>query len=160
MKNKVFDFFKDKEKIIKELEIITNKLTIRNLAINHYAITNTFLHQHMFDTDTLFDIIQSAKFGQIHPSLLDSNELLTQFKDTKIWIHNGTDLPIELKGNSYELLKLSELAVNYSDDKIVFIISIALVYQHILTLYKLLPKPVYKQNHCIYIKPSFSFLTI
>lgn len=128
LKNKVFDFLQNETKIIAELETMTSELTVRNFVTNHYGVINIFLNQHMFDIDTLFDIIQSAKFGQIHLSLLDSNKLLIQFKDIKIWIPSGTDLPIELnEGNAYELLKLSELTVYYSDEKIVFILSIPLV---------------------------------
>jgi hypothetical protein len=62
--------------------------------------------------DTIGEIVQAAKTGQIHPSLLSPPEFLEQFKDIKLRLPCGTDLPIELNlGDSYELLKLSELVV-------------------------------------------------
>jgi hypothetical protein len=70
-------------------------------------------------------------------------------------------LPIELDlGDSYELLKLSELTVYYDNDRLVFKISIPLVHQHTLTLFHLIPKPVCESNNCIFIKPSYKFLAV
>jgi hypothetical protein len=44
--------------------------------------------------DTIGEIVQAAKTGQIHPSLLSPSELLEQFKDIKLGLPSGTDLPI------------------------------------------------------------------
>lgn len=59
-----------------------------------------------------------------------------------------------------ELIKLSEITVYYSEQKIVFIIKLQLVYQTELTLYQLIPKPVdiYGDNiHFMYINYICNF---
>ncbi|KAE9522778.1 hypothetical protein AGLY_016819, partial [Aphis glycines] len=55
---------------------------------------------------------------------------------------------------------LSNLTVYCSDNRIVFIITLPLVYQNELTLYHLIPKPVCKLTNCLYIKPNYNFLAI
>lgn len=63
---------------------------------NHFTLMNLILEQQILDTNTLFEIIQTAIMGNIHPSLLGPEELLRQFRDIKIWLPIGTDLPIEI----------------------------------------------------------------
>jgi hypothetical protein len=52
------------------------------------------------------------------------------------------------------------LYVYYDNDRLVFKISLPLVYQHTLTLFHLIPKPVCESNNCIFIKPSYKFLAV
>lgn len=79
------------------------------------------------------EIIQVAKMGQVHPSLIRPDELNSQLKDIKVSLPSGTDLPVGFdNGDSQELLRLSDLIVYYSDNNIVFKINIPLVYQHII----------------------------
>jgi hypothetical protein len=119
------------------------------------------LTQYMIETNTVFEIIQSAKIGQIHPKLLSPEELLKQFKDIKIGLPSGTDFPVEMDlEETTELLKLSDLAIYYAEGTIVFKISIPLVYQHTMTLYHLIPKPVCENNNCFYVNPNHKYLAV
>jgi hypothetical protein len=96
--------------------------------VNNFIFINVLLAQYSMKIDTKGEIVQDAKTGQIHPSLLSPSELLEQFKDIKLGLPSGADLSIELDlENSYKLLKLSELAVYYNNDHLVFKISITLV---------------------------------
>jgi hypothetical protein len=102
-----------------------------------------------------------AKMGQLHPSLISPSELFEQLKDIKISLPTGTELPIELNiTNAYELVRLSDFTVYFSNNKIVFIILLPLVYQNELTLYHLISRPIYKLNDCFYTKPNYNFLAI
>ncbi|KAF0723037.1 Envelope fusion protein [Aphis craccivora] len=63
--------------------------------------TNTVVNKltdklYITETDILFDVIQAAKVGLIHPSLLTPKELLKQLLNIKIRMPSGTDLPIDL----------------------------------------------------------------
>lgn len=120
------------------------------------------LDQYAFEISSLTEIIQTAKLGQIHPNLISSNELELQLKDIKVSLPSGTDLPIELdNGDPQEILRLSDMIIYYLDDTIVFKINLPLVYQHVLTLYYLIPKPVcHTNNYCIYIKTNHKFLAV
>jgi hypothetical protein len=114
-----------------------------------------------FETNILIKLIQMAKMGQLHPSLISPSELLEQLKDIKILLPMDTELPIELDiTNVYELVRLSDLTVYFSNNKIVFIIILPLVYQNDLTKYHLIPRPICKLNDCFYIKPNYNFLAI
>jgi len=144
-----------------ELKTWTDEMKIRNRILQHFVRINILLNQYTFETNTLCEIIQLAKIGQIHPSLFTKQELINQLRDIKVSVPSGTDLPIDIeKGDPYELLGLSNVIIYYSDNKIVFKINIPLVYQHILTLYHLIPKPVCILNNCIYIKTSYNFLAV
>ena len=144
-----------------ELKNWTDEVRIRNRILQHFVRMNILLNQYTFETNTLSEIIQLARIGQIHPSLFTKQELINQLRDIKVSVPSGTDLPIDTeRGDPYELLGLSDVIIYYSDNKIVFKINIPLVYQHTLTLYHLIPKPVCILNNCIYIKTSYNFLAV
>ena len=140
----------------------TNSDMTRNTILEHLNTINIMITQHLLETETLIEIVQSAKIGQIHPSLIGPTELMQQFKDIKVSLPSGTDMPIDLEvENTYELLRLSDLDVYYSNNNLVFIVKIPLVYQNEFTLYNLIPKPVsLGDTHYMYIKPSYNFLTV
>ncbi len=166
---KIIRLKQDQEDLkIKKIEItsddLKNKTTdqfMKNYLSIHFSFANLVLTKYIYETNTLLETIQMARVGQMHPSLLPPNDLLEQLRDIKVSLPSGTELPIELDlVNAYELLRLSDLAVYCSDNRIVFIITLPLVYQNELTLYHLIPKPVCKLTNCIYIKPSYNFLAI
>lgn len=122
---------------------------------------NLIVDQLAYEADILYEIIQNARLGLIHPSLLSQEQLLNQFKDIKLGLPSGTDLPLDIDITSTnDLLRLSDLAVYYSNNNIVFVIIIPLIYQNEFTLYNLIPKPVCMNKNCIYVKPSTNFLAI
>jgi hypothetical protein len=134
---------------------------LKSLIINHFTFANLVLTKLIFEPNILIEIIQMAKMGQLHPNLISPSELLEQLKDIKISLPTGTELLIELDiANAYELIRLSDLTVYFSNNKIVFIIILPLVYQNELTLYHLIPRPICKLNDCFYIKPNYNFLAI
>jgi len=45
---------------------------------------------------TLIEILQSAKSGQIHPSLISTKALLEQFKNIILTVPSGTNTPLEV----------------------------------------------------------------
>lgn len=99
--------------------------------------------------------------GLIHPSLIHPDEMLRQFRDIKIWLPSGTDLPVEVTTiNTQELVQLSDVTMYYSDCNIVFVLKIPLVYHHVFTLYKLISIPICNINNCIYVKPNYNYIAI
>lgn len=118
----------------------------------------------MLRVNTLVEILQSARSGQIHPSLISTKNLLEQFKDIKLILPSGTNMPLEVQhANVYDLVKLSDLTVYFNNNNIVFILNIPLVYQHELSLYKLIPLPACiteDKKKCMYIKPKHEFLAV
>lgn len=79
----------------------------------------------------------------------------------KIGLPSGTDLPMELNENNVEeMMPLSDITIYYSNDKVVFVLSVPLVYQHELTLFQLIPKPNCENNNCLYVKPNHNYLTL
>jgi hypothetical protein len=70
-------------------------------------------------------------------------------------------MPLEVEhSNVYDLIKLSDLTVYFNNDNIVFILNISLVYQHKLSLYKLIPLPACiagNKKKCIYIRLKHDF---
>lgn len=125
------------------------------------SAVNLKLTNYLFETSTMIDIIQTAKVGQIHPSLISTQVLFDQFKDIKVSLSKGSDIPVELEiENSHELLRLLDLVVYYSNDNIVFVIGIPLVYLNDLTMYHLVPKPICINSQCMYIKPNYDYLAV
>ncbi|KAE9523210.1 hypothetical protein AGLY_016377 [Aphis glycines] len=166
---KIIRLNQDQEDLkIKKVEITSDDLKnktidqfMKNYLSIHFSFANLVLTKYIYETNTLLETIQMARVGQMHPSLLPPNDLLEQLRDIKVSLPSGTELPIELDlVNAYELLRLSDLTVYCSDNRIVFIITLPLVYQNELTLYHLIPKPVCKLTNCLYIKPSYNFLAI
>ncbi|KAL4148882.1 hypothetical protein QTP88_003027 [Uroleucon formosanum] len=147
---------------IYELKRITSAHQVKGQILEHLINIKVLLDQYTFEINSLTDIIQTAKLGQLHPSLISPNELILQLKDIKVSLPSGTDLPIELNnGDSHEILQLSDMAIYYLDDNLVFKINLPLVYQHVLTLYYLLPKPVCNtDNYCIYTKSNHKYLAV
>jgi len=124
--------------------MLNTSTQVRSAITNHFLQLILMLTQFGHETNTLFEIIQSARLGLIHPSLLSFHQLLKQFKGIQLWLPSGTNLPIELDiDDSDDLLKLSDLIIYCTKDKIVFKTNIPLVYQNVLTLYHLLTEPIY-----------------
>lgn len=62
--------------------------------------------------------------------------------------------------NIYKLIKLLDMAIYYSNDHIVFVMALLLIYQNDFILYNLIPYTICKGNNCVYIKPNNKFLAI
>ncbi|CAI6353722.1 unnamed protein product [Macrosiphum euphorbiae] len=140
---------------------ITKEQQIKNYLTKHFIHVNLLITKHMLETNTILETIQQAKIGVIHPSLITPQELLEHVKDIKVSLPGGTDLPTDLDiTNIYELVKLSDIAIYYANDNLVFIISLPLIYQNDFILYNLIPVPVCIDNDCAYIKPSNKYIAI
>jgi len=77
--------------------------------------------------NTFVEILQGARSGQIHQSLISTKELLEQFKNIKLVLPSGTNLPLEvgtIYSNVYDSVKLSDLTVYFINNNIVFILNI------------------------------------
>jgi hypothetical protein len=86
---KIVDLAQRKEALILEEHAVTLE-RIRTAAkgalkgfqiVNNFIFINILLEQYSMKMDTIGEIVQAAKTGQIHPSLLSPSELLEQFKD-------------------------------------------------------------------------------
>jgi len=115
--------------------------SIPKIELNRqFLILNQMILIQLMKVNRFVDILQSARSGQIHPSLISTKELLEQFKSIKLALPSGTNMPLEVEySNVYDLIKLSDLTVYFNKDNIVFILNIPLAYQHELSLYKLIP---------------------
>lgn len=146
---------------VNELTNITKEQQIKNYLTKHFIHVSLLITKHMVETNTLLEIIQQAKMGIIHPSLITPKELLEHIKDIKVSLPGGTDLPTDFDiQNIYELVRLSDIAIYYSNDNLVFIISLPLIYQNNFILYNLIPVPVCTGTDCVYVKPSNKYLAI
>ncbi|XP_060881048.1 uncharacterized protein LOC132952688 isoform X1 [Metopolophium dirhodum] len=140
---------------------ISREQQTKNYLLKHFVIVNLLITKHMLETNTLLEIIQQAKIGIIHTSLISPRELLENIKDIKVSLPGGTDLPTDLDiQNIYELVKLSDITIYYANDNLVFILTLPLIYQNDFILYNLIPMPVCTENDCYYIKPSNKYLAI
>jgi len=93
---------------------VSKEQQLRNHLMKQLMLVNLLITKRMIETDTLLEIIQQAKIGIIHPSLISIF---------------GTDLPTDLEiTNIYESVKLSDLTIYYADDNLVFIITLSLIY--------------------------------
>ncbi|XP_060859873.1 uncharacterized protein LOC132937056 [Metopolophium dirhodum] len=145
-----------------ELKNITVEQQINNFIFRHFTYMNLLLTKYMTEIDILSSIIENAKLGQIHPYLIGTYELLGQFQDIRLSLPIGTDFPYALSiGTVNDIVRLSDIKIYYSNNNIVFIITIPLIYQNNFILYNLIPK-LYCQNiiNCMYIAPSHKFLAI
>ncbi|KAL4107964.1 hypothetical protein QTP88_018233 [Uroleucon formosanum] len=147
---------------ISELKNITVEQQINNFVFRHFSYMNLLLTKYMAETDILLSIIEAAKLGQIHPYLLGPTDLLAQFQDIRLSPPIGTDFPYPLSLETVnDIVKLSDVKIYYSNNNIVFILTIPLIYQNNFILYHLIPKPYCHANiNGIYIAPSHKFLTI
>jgi len=146
---------------VKEINNMTIELNIKSYVSYHFIQAKLMLELYLSETSILFDVIQTAKLGLIHPNLLGPRELLKQFLDIKIGLPSGTDLPLDLTENNVQEMKpLSDITIYYLDDKVIFVLSIPLVYQHELTLFQLIPIPMCENNNCLYVKPNYHYLAI
>lgn len=151
-------------KTVYDLVNVTNYLFPRIETNKQFEIINQVMLIQMLKVNTLVEILQNARSGQLHPSLMSTKELLEQFKNIKLNLPSGTNMPLEVQHSSvYELVKLSDLTVYTNNNNLVFILNIPLVYQHELSLYKLIPLPVCvpeNKKKCMYIKPKHDFLAV
>lgn len=116
-----------------------------NFTVENYfahTVYDMFLSSHSimahysYDTNLLSEIVHLALLGQIHSSVLSPHELLVQFKEIKINLPKGTDLPVGLNVvEAHELMKLSDITIYSKNDSIVFIIDVPIVEQNELILY-------------------------
>ena len=63
---------------------MTPEANMRSFLAYHFIQINLILELYKAETDILFDVIQAAKVGLIHPSLLTPKELLKQLLNIKV----------------------------------------------------------------------------
>lgn len=146
------------EETVFSLVNVSESMYPRIESNRQFTAFNQVMLIQMFRINTLVEIIQSARTGQIHPSLINTKALLEQFRNIKLTLPSGTNMPLEVELiNVYELVKISDLTVYFNNDNIVFILNIPLVYTHELSLYNLIPLPVCStgdKKKSMFIKPA------
>jgi hypothetical protein len=166
---KTIELKTEKEYIIKDTYEERNNKTLGtieqeqyNFLFKFYTSMSLIITQYLNEIDTLFTILENAKVGQLHPYLIGPQELLDQFQDIRLSLPEDRDLPyIPTLDTVYDILKLSDIVVYYSNDNLVFVITIHLVHKDNFILYNLIPKPICKKNmNCMYVKPSYNFIAI
>jgi len=114
------------------------ELQLNNFIFKHFTYMSLLLTKHMAEIDILLTAIENAKLGQIHPFLIGPTDLLTKLQDIRLSLPIGTDLPYTLSLETVnDILKLSDIKIYYSNNNIVFVITIPLIYQNNFVLYHL-----------------------
>jgi hypothetical protein len=126
--------------------------------INSQLSLLTLLFQQLiFETDTICDIIMAAEGEIIHSSIISVTDLRKQLKDISLNLPREQKLPFDLNYIShYELSKMSRLNIVYSNEMLIFVTIIPLINPIELTLYYVIPLPVRKNDHFMYIVPELN----
>ncbi|XP_050435458.1 uncharacterized protein LOC126842489 [Adelges cooleyi] len=131
------------------------------VRIDNALALNALLNQFSLEANTLFEILQSARLGYIHPSLINDEAILEQLKSITDQFDPNTELPYALSlRNIPKLLKVSKLAIYYSNDRVVLKIGIPLTYDETLDVFHILPHPVCINHNCVFIKPKFHYIAM
>lgn len=78
---------KNTDIVLGDIKNTTVSQTLQNIISNHFNVANLVLTKFIYETNILIEIIQMAKIGQVHPSLISPTELLEQLRDIKISLH-------------------------------------------------------------------------
>jgi len=91
---------KNQIKVIKEKESsarnVTGNMEYASNLINKIPIINSLINEYIIDANTLIEIIQNAKIGIVHSSILSPSQIITHLKEIKMTLPPGTDKPTQL----------------------------------------------------------------
>lgn len=154
-------------KILKD-NLITNSkrlniLEIKESLIEQISLLNFLTEELDKEMSNLIQAILFAQNGIIHPSILTPEQLIKNLQLIMQHIPKNTEFPIPLLiQNSHSLLKLINLHVFHTNNKLVYVIEVPLVQNYIFKLYHLTPLPFSpnKNNEFIYIQPTSEYFAI
>lgn len=151
-------------------EVINNTQTTDTIIIMNqiHSLFVALISQFAYETTTLNAIITAARTGILHPSLVTPRELSKQLTQIKLHLPVNLNLPMGTQANeTYELSKITKMAVYFGGSQIVFLLRIPLITEVELTLFNLLPIPlpiVVKNELSLHknliIKPEYQYVAI
>lgn len=125
---------------------------------------NAINTQYAYETSAINDIITAARSGVIHSLLMTPVEIALSLGSISQQLSADLNVPMGTKTSEiFELRKITEMAVYYSKDKLVFITIIPLVVDQELTLYNLLSVPVSmtkEPEKYTIIQPDYPYIAI
>jgi len=119
--------------VLKEYYYFFQISKLKNIKINMNP-----LRRYWYSHVAFLQINHQAKFGHMQKAMTSHDKI-------------------------YSLVRLPDLTVYYNKNNLVFILNTPLVYQHDLSLYKLIPLPVCvadNKKKCMYIRPNHDFLAV
>jgi hypothetical protein len=92
---------------------LTNLIFPRTKTNKQLTVINQIMLIQMMRVNTLVEILQSARPGHVHPRLISTKTLIEPFKNIKLILPSGINMPLEVEySNLYDLIRISD---NLSD---------------------------------------------
>ncbi len=142
-----------KEISVKEQKLHERMIQLQNrtddvldllLAAEVHNLYTIITNQYAYETSTLEQIITAAREGIIHPSLMTPQELASTLKNVEQTIKKKYSIPMGTKASELsEFLKVTKISIYYENEQLVFITKIPLVIDTELSLYNIIPIPIY-----------------
>lgn len=87
---------KNQVKVISErntsIKAITGNMEYASYLINKIPIINSIINEYIIYVNTLTEIIQSAKIGIVHSSILSPEQIITHLKEIKMTLPPSSDI--------------------------------------------------------------------
>jgi hypothetical protein len=137
----------------KNMEII-----IENQILNLETIYN----QYSLELAKVNQILHFAMQGKLHPLVISSAQLLEEIKIIKLNLPSNLDIPVKLDlSDISEMFKIMQTNIVRSNDVIMFINTIPIVFSSLYNLYNIIPNPVLVENNFfMLIKPRVKYIAL
>jgi len=137
-------------------------MKIKENILLYNTMYSELVNQYSKETSALLNTITSAHRGQLNPQILKPNELLEQLRDIKANLPTNLNLPIEINFQNYfDLMKIIELNILYTNHLIIYSINIPLIENLDFQLYHIISLPVYiNNNNFIFIQSTQDYLIV
>jgi len=135
------------------------------LAAELHNLYTIITNQYAYETLRLEQIVTAAKEGLIHPSLMTPQELATTLKSVEQTIKKQYSIRLGTKASELsEFSKITKISVYYENERLVFITKITLILDIGLTLFNIIPIPMYhveNEVHAWYISvPTYTYVAV
>lgn len=155
------NFLHYNEELNKSRILVKNKTTIINRIMSYTSFINRFLSDLEVDTYTLIDAIIFANIGQLHPKLINHQNVQNLIKSIKL-CESSYELPFSEFPSLYEISKIAKIIIYYNNNKIKFIINIPLLEKETYSPFRHYSVPHRLQNSSLFafVLPNFQYTAL
>lgn len=111
--------------------------------------------------EAILDLVEGIKNGRPSPLIISAKSLEEQLNTIRKGLPNHLTLPIaDGKNPTARTIKISHVSAQIHESRLIIKISVPIVSREIFTIRRLIPVPTLRDDHYVYIQPSFQYLAV
>lgn len=143
---------------------LTDALELSQSVTNHMMLLSQLVGTMDNEINSLILVVLFAQKNQIHPFIITPKQFITELYSTIAYLPNSRKYPLPVTiENGHELMSLVDLKLFYIDLKLIYVISVPLIFDTNFNLFHLMPIPIQHKtlnSTYIFIQPQTNYIVL